>query len=59
METYAPRRDQIEATMRRFKTDAEDARRICVANFVIWRDRPRKWKSIQTSFGTYVLVEDK
>lgn len=61
---YRPRPDQILAAMRdhhacygREITVAE-ARAICVKNFTKWRDRIRKWKWVQSGYGTYVQVED-
>lgn len=57
---YQPRRDQIEAVMKKNpRMTAEEARAVCVSNFTAWRDVPRKWKWIQSAYGTYVQVEDK
>lgn len=59
-ETYRPRRDQIEAVMKKHKRfTAAEAVTYCQLNHAEWRDRIRKWKWIQSEYGTYVQVEDR
>jgi hypothetical protein len=55
---YTPRPDQVEAVMRTRRVGLAQARAICVRNFELWRDRPRAWRWMQTSTGSYVLIED-
>lgn len=62
---YKPRPDQILAAMRDHKRcfgreiSVAEARRVCIKNHAAWRDEVRKWKFVQTEYGTYVQVEDK
>lgn len=57
---YRPRFDQIEAVMKKHRhLTAAEAVTVCQLNHAEWRDRVRKWKWIQSGYGTYVQVEDR
>lgn len=57
---YQPRQDQIEAVMKKNRQmTAAEARVMCQQNHATWRDEIRKWKWMQTGYGTYVQVEDR